>query len=150
MKLYVLRHAKAEQGGQADHARVLAPRGHAQAAVMGEYLADKAIDFAIVSDSARTRETFTELGLEVPVIFRPEAYNASANELEQIVRDCAPVEAQAVVIIAHNPGMSVLAGHAGCIAPLQTCGLAVLDVDGPWSNFTAELSRCVETFRPEV
>ena len=61
-RLIIFRHAKAErlQPGGSDLSRRLEPRGRSDAEAMGAYLAKHKLvpDFAAVSTSARTRETW--------------------------------------------------------------------------------------------
>ena len=68
-RLLLLRHAKAErsQPGGRDHDRVLAARGRADAKKLGAYLARHAFvpDRALVSTSARTRETWAQVAAGV-------------------------------------------------------------------------------------
>ncbi|MBV9139225.1 MAG: histidine phosphatase family protein, partial [Hyphomicrobiales bacterium] len=114
-RLLLLRHAKsARPAGVADHERPLAPRGLADARVMGAYLQQEMLlpDLALVSTSARTRQTWDLLlqGLgSVPNLrFEPRLYEASAGELASVIAE-VPDEAKEVLLIGHNPGLADLA-----------------------------------------
>ena len=67
-RLLLLRHAKAErsQPGGRDHDRILSKRGRNDAAAVGAYLVRHRLvpDRALVSTSARTRETWTLVAAE--------------------------------------------------------------------------------------
>ena len=91
-RLLLLRHAKAErlQPGGRDHDRVLAERGRADAHKLGVYLARHGFipDRALVSTSARTRETWallaTSFGKAPPVSFEDRLYEATPQAILQV------------------------------------------------------------------
>jgi len=58
--LVVMRHGKAEPGGETDHARALAQRGWNDAVEAGRWLADRGlvVDGALVSSARRTTSTW--------------------------------------------------------------------------------------------
>lgn len=123
-RLILMRHAKAEKtspsGG--DHDRPLADRGRGDAARVGLALAARGVrpDLALVSDSARTRETWDvliEAWGDVELRIEPGLYNASAEEIGDAVGLVAD-EAETVLVIAHNPGIHDAAlGYLGRCAP---------------------------------
>src|SRR5687768_924557 len=61
--IVVMRHAKAEQSGATDFERLLAERGHADAAEAGRWLAAEGVEpeLALVSASTRTQQTWEAL-----------------------------------------------------------------------------------------
>jgi phosphohistidine phosphatase len=114
-RLILMRHAKAEKGSPSggDHDRPLAERGLSDAARVGRALAAKGLrpDLALVSDSARTRETWDAVvdahaGAWGDVELRIERglYNASSDEIADAVAAVAE-QAETVLVIAHNPGV---------------------------------------------
>ncbi len=114
-RLILMRHAKAERlsdSGQ-DHDRPLCPRGVADAQLMAHELAARGLrpDLVLVSDAARTRETWAAMATifaEVPARFDAGLYNAGAERLRAAV-DAAEDEADTLLLIAHNPGIQLLA-----------------------------------------
>jgi len=115
-RLSLLRHAKSSWGdpGERDFDRPLNARGRDAAPLMGAFMAKKdlAPDFIMCSTAARTRET---LGLLVPrlrtepvVEFRDDFYLAEPAVMINAVR-AADAKYGHILIIAHNPGMEMLA-----------------------------------------
>ncbi|WP_375465023.1 histidine phosphatase family protein [uncultured Methylobacterium sp.] len=115
-RLLLLRHAKSDRpAGVPDLDRPLNPRGRTAAPRMGAYLADEGLrpDFALVSPSLRTRETWeavrAALG-EIPSRIERTIYEAPAAALRDTIR-AAPEAARTLLLIGHNPGIQDLA-HA--------------------------------------
>jgi len=138
--LILLRHGKSDwSGGEPDHLRPLARRGHRQVPEAGRWLADHVgvIDLAVVSPAERTRETWrlaaAELAVRPPVREDERVYAGSARALLDVVREL-PVEVTTVVLVGHNPGVEdLVAGLTGHGVPMPTSALAVIDISGPWS-----------------
>jgi phosphohistidine phosphatase len=115
-RLLLLRHAKAErsQPGGRDHDRVLAARGRADAHKLGLYLARHGHrpDRAVVSTSARTRETWAQIVTAFdkapPVDFEDRIYEASPQAILHVIQETAP-KTGTLLVIGHNPGMQELA-----------------------------------------
>jgi phosphohistidine phosphatase len=122
--LVLLRHAKAEQPGESpDVRRPLAARGHADAAAAGAWLARHSLlpDVVICSTARRTRETWHGVALGMtgsppeggpagpaPVVhYEQDAYEAHPEDLLTLVRRVDPA-ARTVLLVAHNPGISLL------------------------------------------
>ncbi|MCX5068474.1 histidine phosphatase family protein [Micromonospora lupini] len=123
--LVLLRHAKAEQGddGTDDAERALSARGEADAAAAGAWLAhhDLLPDVVICSTARRTRQTWHGVAMGMAgsppeggptgprptVRYEPGAYDAHPEELLALVRTADPT-ARVVLLIAHNPGVSLL------------------------------------------
>lgn len=113
-RLILLRHGKAERESLSgdDHARRLTPRGRKDAREAGQRLTEMgfAPDLALVSDAARTRETWEALK---PVCEACEVrvdeglYHAEAQTVLDRVREVAP-KAGTVLVIGHNPGLHEL------------------------------------------
>jgi len=115
-RLFLLRHAKAvpaEAGGD-DHARVLSPRGEADAARMGHAMAEKgyAPERVWCSPAARTRQTWAlvaeALAARPRVMIRDEIYLATQGALLTLVQK-APADVQTLLLVGHNPGFETLA-----------------------------------------
>jgi phosphohistidine phosphatase len=115
-RLLLLRHAKAErtQPDGKDHERVLTDRGRADAVRLGTYLARHALtpDQVLVSTSARTRETWTQIGKVLDgapkAQFEERVYDASPQTILAVIHG-ASAKAGTVLIIGHNPGLQELA-----------------------------------------
>ena len=114
-RLILFRHAKAvpESDAPEDRARVLSPRGRADAVEAAKALAIQSFipNRAIVSTAARTSETWTlampYLG-EPPVDYRDALYMADA---EAIWDEAQRAKADTVIIVGHNPGLHDLAAR---------------------------------------
>ncbi|WP_200208423.1 SixA phosphatase family protein [Micromonospora coerulea] len=124
--LVLLRHAKAELPQDvADAERRLTARGHADAAAAGAWLARHGLlpDVVLCSPARRTRQTWhgVELGMtgsppeggpagpKPMVRYEADAYDARPDQLLELVRS-VELTAGTVLLIAHNPGISLLSG----------------------------------------
>lgn len=143
--LYLLRHAKAENGTPAmsDAERPLAPRGHSDAQALADWLRGQAQAMAPqrlgCSPSLRTRETWQHVQPALPpsvvADFDEVLYLAGAGELLHYVQGWPEGIARGMVL-AHNPGLHELAltlaasGDATAMRQLEsgfpTCALAIL------------------------
>jgi phosphohistidine phosphatase len=154
-----MRHAKAEQVGPTDKERELAPRGHADSAAAGRWLADQAItpDHALVSAATRTRQTWESVagaaGWLVEATFDHGLYAAGPETALDLMRG-APDDATTLVVIGHNPTVAHLAqllddGEGDDDAAEQmtmgypTSALAVFEYDGPWAGLEQGCARLV-------
>ena len=131
----MLRHAKSEwPEGVADHDRPLAKRGRRDAPKVGKWLArnDYVPDVVVCSTAQRTRETWDLVAAKLPdtpdVRFDQRAYGANAQTLLYLASEL-PDECRTGLLIAHNPGVSDLAGVG-----FPTAALAVLTFDGDWAD----------------
>ena len=108
-RLIVMRHASSGWNSpqQSDHERVLTEGGRLEAPRISQALTD--LDWipnlAIVSSSARTRETHSLL-MEIPHEIRSEVYGASLETLLTIV-DGIEVD-NTTLVLGHNPGCEML------------------------------------------
>ena len=171
-RLVVMRHAKsAYPAGVGDHDRPLAPRGVNDARAAGHWLLHSVgvPDQVVVSSARRARGTWTlaaaelgyigaagyEVDADGPLTVDPRVYDASAQTLLTVAREL-PDRAQTAVMVGHNPGLedlvSILTRDAAkdaaraVAAKYPTCGIAVLEYDGPWTELaprTAYLSTFV-------
>ena len=109
-ELILFRHAKAEAVGLGgDRERALSQAGRRCAIEMGVKLAAEGVrpDLVLVSNSARTRETWELASAAFPrtrVEFREDLYEAGADDIALAV-DAVAIHANVVVVVGHNPGL---------------------------------------------
>jgi phosphohistidine phosphatase len=149
-QLVVMRHAKAEPGGDADHERELAQRGWDDAVEAGRWLADRGLvpDAALVSSARRTTSTWLALAqggsFEVEPTSSDTLYNAGPETVLDLVRETAD-DVRALVVVGHNPTIAYLAqllddGTGDEEAGRQMAigypagALAVFEVSGSWAD----------------
>ena len=144
--LLLIRHATAEavvsQSGARDFDRPLAPRGQADAAVIGEWLSarDHVPDLAVLSPSLRTRQTWEHacegLGREVPRVLDGRIYENRVSGLLAIISE-TDESVTVLALVGHNPSLQELANMlAGdhSIGEFPTAAVAVFDVTCEWSD----------------
>lgn len=129
IELVLVRHAKSDWGDPnlRDHDRPLNDRGRRDAPAMATRLAATGFrpEHILSSTALRARTTAAffgdELGVEVEL--REELYGASAHSLWQAA---AASGSDAVLLVAHDPGMSMLAEALsdGEIKHMPTCAVA--------------------------
>ena len=131
-RLILMRHGKAEQhaatGG--DFERALAPRGQADATLMGRVLAKAGLspDLALVSSARRTRETWEAASPAFPAAqaqVRRDLYHAEAQDVLAAIREEAP-DSGTVMVVGHNPGLHELALRMALGGPVDPVLLAKL------------------------
>jgi phosphohistidine phosphatase len=165
-RLILLRHAKAAPKDAAeDFERVLAPKGRAEMVPIARRLQadDLQPDIALVSSSARTRETWNlaEGSADVAVAFDKRIYEAPAERLLAVLREADGVvadgPAERVVLVGHNPGISELAhvlagsgeGLDRLLRGMPTAALAVIDFDvEAWREIAPGQGRLVDFVTP--
>lgn len=113
-RLVLLRHAKADPAGRTDAERSLAPRGRADAAAVGRWLAAAGIvpDLAVVSPARRAGETWALAAAELGPVGDPvsddRVYANTVEDLLAVVGE-APGEVGTLAVVGHNPSMGQLA-----------------------------------------
>lgn len=148
-RLFLLRHAKSDwPAGVPDHDRPLAPRGLKAAPRMAAYLVRESLipEAVFVSPARRTQETWDAIEPALPGIAAetvPSLYEAGAVRIRDVVHS-APAGAGSLMLIGHNPGLQdfalqlVGAGEPDARTALgekfPTAALAVIDLDGDWSD----------------
>lgn len=158
--LFIIRHAKAvsHDAAPTDFERVLAQRGHSDAARVSSRVALEypAPDVMLVSTARRTSETsryFIEAwNLGAGVVQRePHLYDARLQMLMKYVA-ALPGEAASAAIVGHNPGVSDLvryftSDHSG---DLSTCAVAVIEMPAAasWDEVAAGTGRLRATYEP--
>lgn len=154
-QLILMRHAKAEaaaSGGGGDHDRALSARGRAEAAEAGRRLAALAQPaLALISDSARTRQTFEALAPALDpapsLIVTRALYGATAEAILGEIRGASD-EAGVLLVLGHNPGIGDLArriagsgdtaAHRALAERFPTSCFAVVDLDADrWADVGA-------------
>lgn len=134
IRLALIRHAKSDWGdaGLDDHDRPLAERGIHDAPRMARRLAESGFrpEVILSSTALRARTTAEAFGgeLRVAVSLDPELYGASAGTL---LAAAAASGARSVALVAHDPGMSVLAARLSRdrIEHMPTCAVATFAWD---------------------
>ena len=134
IRLALIRHAKSDWGdaGLDDHDRPLAERGIKDAPRMARRLAETGFrpDAIISSTALRARTTAEAFGAElrVAVALDPELYGASARTL---LATAVASGFDSVALVAHDPGMSVLAAQLSGdrIEHMPTCAVATFTWD---------------------
>lgn len=158
--LVLLRHAKADRpNGVADVDRPLTDRGHADSAAAGAWLAKQgyAPDLVLCSPSKRTRQTWHSVAVALaraasPVVrYERELYDGGAEDLLKVLQTADPA-ARVVMVIGHNPSISVLSELLDSDSELdsdglRTCGVAVHNVTTAWSDLTTAALTAVHIAR---
>jgi phosphohistidine phosphatase len=141
--LAIARHAKSDWGDPAlsDHDRPLNARGLRDAPAMAKLLAARGFRPETILSSTATRAKDTAAAfataLGVPVVLEHSLYGASAEELLAVA---AASGQQRVLLVAHDPGLSVLASSLSPdITHMPTCAVAtfVWDADD-WETAVAQ------------
>ncbi|MFJ8823598.1 SixA phosphatase family protein [Streptomyces sp. NPDC102467] len=163
-RIVLFRHAKADWPQVSDHERPLAERGRKDAPIAGRKLADSgiALDLALCSTAARTRETWKLAVSELPerprTVYEERIYEASPGELIAVLNE-TPDDVRDAVLIGHNPGVQglaeVLAGEAESDAAermskagFKTAAFAVLSFTGPWKSLEPGTATLVDYWSP--
>ena len=143
LQLVLMRHAKSDWSDESldDHDRTLNPRGRRDAPAMGNWLSGEGLvpDLVLASTAKRASETAEMLQSQwsgcVPIRYIKRLYHSTPETIMEIVTREAG-EAQRVLVVAHNPGMEVLAGHfSGACGQFPTAAIMALEfsVDS-WSE----------------
>jgi phosphohistidine phosphatase len=130
IQLVLVRHAKSDWGHAdlEDHDRPLNERGRRDAPVMAARLARTGFvpDVILASTAVRAHTTAKAFAAElgIPVTLDADLYGAPADTL---LAAAAATRAEAVLVVAHDPGMSELAARlsGGGIAHMPTCAVAM-------------------------
>jgi len=151
-RLYLLRHAHAAPTGKyRDHDRPLTVAGREAATHVGRALAARgnAIDLALCSDAARTRETLDAVlkasGSKPELRMESGIYQAECDQLASLLRE-APEDYKNVLAVGHNPAVAEFAvafareGETADMDRLRRffppAALAIFEVETPWSELS--------------
>lgn len=132
MKVFLIRHAKAEPG-EPDELRALNERGKGQARELGERLAQDGVrpDAVLSSPLLRARQTADAIARATGTVAEVDerlAPGATADDL----RDAVKGRGATVVAVGHQPDCSQIAAAitGGPEPPFKTAGMVELQVDG--------------------
>ncbi|MGY6549207.1 MAG: SixA phosphatase family protein [Roseinatronobacter sp.] len=161
LRLILTRHAKSDWDNplDTDHERPLSPRGKRAAPLIGAWLAGRGHvpQEALVSDAARTRDTWARISASfpatVPARFEPALYLAGP---EMMLRVLHSAHRPCVMMLGHNPGMAELAQmllaspvHHPQFERYPTCATLIAEFDLPtWSDVTFRSGRAVDFIVP--
>lgn len=152
MRIYILRHAKAERDSPTgrDEDRPLAPTGIAQARFLGQELASAELkpDHILTSPAERAARTADIIAAAVGVQPRSEARlapNSPFNEVTAVLRGLASADAPSM-IVGHNPVFEELvlgltSGQPEAPGGLRTGELVVLDINPAGRTLQARFLR---------
>lgn len=157
--LLVMRHAQAGgQPGVADEQRPLTRAGHADAASAGRWLLSEGLipGQVLCSTARRTRQTWQQvsgaLGTvagQLNVSFEQRVYQAGAEELLDLVREC-PGGVNVLLLIGHNPAVHRLASGLTERRDLSfpAGALAVAALPGSWADAAPGAGTLLTFWRP--
>jgi len=164
-RLVLLRHAKAEHGGDiADHLRPLSLVGRRQAAGVGSTLraAGMIPELVLCSSSVRTHQTWdlvrSALGAQPALEISDALYTARVRALLDLVRT-VPSDIRTILVVGHEPTVSeaaaTLAGPDSdepCLARVRigmpTGSYSILETDVDWSQLEPDGARLVRLVTP--
>lgn len=110
LTLILMRHAKSSWDDplQDDFDRGLNDRGRKSASAIGKWLKEHAYtpNGILCSSAVRARETLDELALDAPTTYLADLYLASPTIMSRAIKNA---QANRLLLIAHNPGMALLA-----------------------------------------
>ena len=153
--LILMRHARQSGVAARDHDRPLTDEGRADAFRVGRRLVElgRVPSRALSSTAVRCRETIETLaegvGKPIETEFEPDLYNASAHELLHALA-AVDDEIDSLLLLAHNPGMSMLALQLGSAresdlealrAGFTPATIALFTVEGGWSSVSSRTAR---------
>jgi len=124
-QLILLRHAEAQsqRPGLADIDRSLTEHGRTEALDAADRLRRAAvrIDALLTSPALRAKETALIVGAQLDfnreLLYEPVLYQGKAEALLQPLQRCNP-SVETVLIVGHNPSLSVLARHMASDRPI--------------------------------
>ncbi|TWU33287.1 SixA phosphatase family protein [Novipirellula artificiosorum] len=159
-RLVLMRHAKSDWSSQglSDHQRPLNRRGQRDAPDMARWLCDVELcpDHVLCSSAVRTRETLDLMTSELvnpPTIdFSDSLYCAPSEAIAEIIRDTGG-EANRLLVLAHNPGMSDLVSTlSGQFMGMPTAAIAVFELQlEDWQQFhTSMITTLIHFMRPKA
>ena len=154
--LVLMRHAKSNWSGDlSDFDRPLNSRGISSARALGNWLRSNDLlpDFALVSAAKRTVETFDELKINCPFEKKKKLYLAPSEEIFHQLRQ---VNANRLLLICHNPGISEFSQEILSQWPIHpqfesfpTCSTCIIDFDlTDWSSQKLESGKIKKFITP--
>jgi len=170
-RLLLMRHAKAEQEGETDHARRLSARGRRDARAAGIMLGERGDvpALVLVSTSQRTRDTWDGVlaGLsdgaggnaaKPETWFDRSLYDEGPRAVVELV-GAVEDAVSTVLVIGHNPTISMVASalsdgaadpvlEQAVVKGLATAAVACFDVAVPWPEVNAGRLRLTHVDKP--
>lgn len=112
-ELTLVRHAQAGYG-RGDHERPLTPAGVQQARQLGALLVNQGVEAQLIlhSTATRARQTAQQLGQSYPgaqLLAEDDLYHCSPERLLSLVGEYAPVGGKAILVVGHEPIISMTA-----------------------------------------
>lgn len=142
-ELIMMRHAKSDWGDTSlgDHERTLNERGRRDAPRIGNWMTDHDLipDLVLCSTAVRARQTAEAVAqqwpAEVPIHDCKTLYHAAPETIIKVVASDS-LDAQRVMVVGHNPGLEMLAGHfSGACGHFPTAAVLALAFEIPtWSK----------------
>ncbi len=163
--LTLLRHAKSgwNDPGQRDFDRALNDKGKRAARTMGGYCKreERGWDHVVSSPAVRCTETLDGFwdgyGKTLKPVWDRRIYLASCVTLLDVVNE-APAGAERVLMCGHNPGLEDLVllltpdesdkARDSLEDKFPTGSLAVLELDGAWTDLAAGKAKLIRFTRP--
>ncbi|MBK9164410.1 MAG: histidine phosphatase family protein [Acidobacteria bacterium] len=152
-----MRHAKSSwiDTSMADFDRPLNERGRRAAPFMGEIIATEGLlpDFLVSSPAKRTTETANLVQAATrhtfDVHFDARIYEASAEELLQVVSEI-PDRSTRALLVGHNPACEqILRMLTGAVEPMPTAALAVIELEiASWNEIAPASGKLRRLVRP--
>jgi phosphohistidine phosphatase len=147
-KLYLLRHANAEDAIGGDIERKLSNEGRKEAGALADSISKKKIvcDIILCSSAVRARETYVHidsaLRAKAPAQYMDDLYYADISAMLNILRNLDD-SCESVLIISHNPTISEVASYlTGERIHLGTGILKSLEVDiKSWQDIAASCAK---------
>ena len=157
-KLILIRHSKSswKDLSLTDYNRPINRRGKSDGLLMADYLQSKIdkIDYLHSSSSVRTFETSKYFIKKIQfgkVEYDGSLYHSSATSILNMISNYSE-NYQSVMIIAHNPGLTILINNITNISldNLPTSGLAEIEFKiNRWSNISYENSKLLDLKFPK-
>lgn len=144
-KLFIMRHAHAQAASkEGDKARPLSQRGMDEAHAQATYVQsrERYIDRVLVSSAKRTQETAHILAQSIEFkefLVRDSLYESSYEHILDSIDECED-EIESLMVVAHNPSVSQLAGYfLGLYTDLPPATLIELHFDTKkWEHIARE------------
>lgn len=136
-RLWLLRHAKSDWGSPSlpDFDRPLNKRGLSNAPSMGSFLVSKGMpDWVISSPATRARQTAElvcqSMGYAIGRIqYEPRVYEALPETLLDVIEQ-VPDEVDHLMLVGHNPGLTLLVNMlGGRLDNLPTCSVVSMSFE---------------------
>jgi len=161
--LVILRHAKTERAEDVlDIDRSLTERGHGDAGAAGAWLSAHGYrpDIVLCSPARRTRQTWHGIAIALRLTDAPEVryepllYTGNGGDVLELLRG-VPDGFGTVLLIGHNPTLSMVSASLDPQASrdsdsLRTCGLAVHEGPGAWTELGPGAGRLLATHTARV